>query len=133
MHAKPFLVLLLGLMPALAGGASDLVLELDQTQRLIPSNVRYERLGNSVLISGEMVKPVQGRGRILGHAHVQVLTIDGQILTAIEVPLTNFQPSAKSPQRADFATRIDPLPVGAQIIRVRYDASGRTGDAGDPP
>lgn len=133
MHAKPFLVLLVGLMPALAGGAPDLVLELDQTQRLIPDNVRFERVGDSVLISGEMVKQVQGRGRILGHAHVQVLTVDGQILTALEAPLTNFQPNPKSPERADFATRIDPLPVGAQIIRVRYDDGGRTGNAGDPP
>jgi hypothetical protein len=131
MTLKRLLALLIALAPALVVAQPDLTLDLDQTRLLIPVDVRFERMGNGVLIEGTMVKRAERRGRLLGHAHVQVLSAEGQVLTAREAPLTNFRPSARNPDQGDFTARIDPLPAGSRVLRIEYDAGRRTGNAGD--
>lgn len=115
------LLLALSTLPAMSCAAPTLSIESDQSTPLVPSQVVYEPTNGGIRIWGEIVKRIDRRGRMPGHVDLEILTADGTLLAQYKAPLTNFHPSPKNPDQADFSLRIDHLPTGAQVIRVHYD------------
>lgn len=91
-----------------------------QDHRFIPTDLTYASTAEGIEIQGRIRKRDDHRGRILGHAEVDLLDAQGGVVAHHPVALTHFNPTRKNPDWASFHAVITDLPVGVATIRVQH-------------
>jgi hypothetical protein len=109
------------LLPTLSAAIeAPLPIETEEGAWLVPVDVVQTPTDHGLDVSGRIEKRSAYRGHILGHVDVVLVNQDGEAILSRRGALYGRGASAKNPDHAHFAIKLDMLPPGARAIRIRH-------------
>jgi hypothetical protein len=119
------LILTIGMIGIATASNRPMQIMLEQSGRLAPSHVSYNRTSKGLEIDGRIEKRPHHYGRILGHVEIELLDTDGKVVGRASGALQHFSPTRRNPDWASFSLVIDQVPTEASAIRVQHIVGSR--------
>lgn len=107
-----------GVSAAASTAGRVLEIELDRTSPLIPTQVTYERTKEGLEVKGRIEKRSDRYGRILGHAEIELLDVQGRVVSRSRGALQHYNPRRKDPDWASFHVVVAGVPFNAVQLRI---------------
>ena len=114
-----------GVSAVASTAAGVLEIDLDRSSPLIPTQVTYDWTEDGLEVKGRIEKRPDRYGRILGHAEIELLDVQGRVLSHHRGALQHYNPRRKDPDWASFHIVIADVPFDAAQLRVCHALGAR--------